>query len=182
MTLNPKQEKFCLEYMVDMNGTQAAIRAGYSPKTANRIAAENLLKPDIRSRINELIVEASAKVGLTIERVLEELQLIAFQDISNYVDVDAETGAIRMKGKDEWPAGTGRGIRKIKEHRTIRRTNDQSDDVVMDCTFEVELWNKNDALKELRDHLKPLSNVPPEQKVQIEIVNRTPEGRVKKNT
>lgn len=52
--MTPKQEKFCVEYLVDLNGTQAAIRAGYSEKTANRIANQLLSKLDIKNCIKEL--------------------------------------------------------------------------------------------------------------------------------
>lgn len=51
---NKKHESFCREYLVDMNGTQSAIRAGYSAKTANRIASQLLSKLDIKTRIKEL--------------------------------------------------------------------------------------------------------------------------------
>lgn len=52
--LTPKQEQFCIEYLIDFNGTAAAIRAGYSPKTARQIAAQNLSKLNIQNRIREL--------------------------------------------------------------------------------------------------------------------------------
>lgn len=52
--MTPKQDKFCVEYLIDLNGTQAAIRAGYSPKTADRIANQNLRKLEIQNRIKEL--------------------------------------------------------------------------------------------------------------------------------
>lgn len=52
--VTPKQDKFCVEYLIDLNGTQAAIRAGYSPKTADRIANQNLRKLEIQNRIKEL--------------------------------------------------------------------------------------------------------------------------------
>jgi len=54
MTLTDKQEMFCREFLINLNATQAAIRAGYSDKTANRTASENLSKPDIQNRITEL--------------------------------------------------------------------------------------------------------------------------------
>ncbi len=54
MALTDKQEMFCREYLIDLNATQAAIRAGYSAKTANRTASENMSKPDIQLRIAEL--------------------------------------------------------------------------------------------------------------------------------
>ena len=52
--LTDKQEKFCLEYIVDFNATQAAIRAGYSKKTAYSVGSENLRKPEVQQRIQVL--------------------------------------------------------------------------------------------------------------------------------
>ncbi len=52
--LTPKQKRFCEEYVVDFNATQAAIRAGYSKKSAYSIGPENLKKPKIRNYIREL--------------------------------------------------------------------------------------------------------------------------------
>ena len=74
MTLTAKQEQFCKEYVIDLNGTQAAIRAGYSEKTANRIASENLSKPDITTRIQELMDERSKRVEITADYVLGTIQ------------------------------------------------------------------------------------------------------------
>ena len=59
--LTSKQEMFCLEYMKDLNATQAAIRASYSEKTAKDIGCENLAKPNIQERIAELMKERSEK-------------------------------------------------------------------------------------------------------------------------
>ena len=52
MGLNPKQQRFVAEYLVDLNATQAAIRSGYSQKTARQIATENLSKPAIAAAID----------------------------------------------------------------------------------------------------------------------------------
>lgn len=57
MSLNPRQEKFCLEYVMDGNATQAAIRAGYSAQTAGKTAHRNLKKPHIRARVDDLMTE-----------------------------------------------------------------------------------------------------------------------------
>lgn len=54
--MNAKQKKFCDEYLVDCNAAQAAIRAGYSPKTAKQIGQENLTKPDLRAYIDEQLL------------------------------------------------------------------------------------------------------------------------------
>lgn len=64
MALTDKQEMFCREYLIDLNATQAAIRAGYSAKIANRTASENLSKPDIKSRIAELKAQRNDLVGI----------------------------------------------------------------------------------------------------------------------
>ncbi len=69
--LNPKQEMFCLEYLKDLNATQAAIRAGYSAKTANRTGPENLSKPVISQRVAELMEERSKRVTIDAEWVLK---------------------------------------------------------------------------------------------------------------
>lgn len=64
MALTDKQEMFCREYLIDLNATQAAIRAGYSANIANRTASENLSKPDIKSRIAELKAQRNDLVGI----------------------------------------------------------------------------------------------------------------------
>ena len=51
--LTPKQQRFVDEYLIDLNATQAAIRAGYSPKTAHSIGAENLIKPEVQKAIEQ---------------------------------------------------------------------------------------------------------------------------------
>jgi len=79
-TLTPKQEKFCIEYLIDLNATQAAIRSGYSPKTAAVIATENIRKPNIVARLGELRKQIAEATDITPERVLRELGRIAFAD------------------------------------------------------------------------------------------------------
>lgn len=74
MALKAKQEKFCQEYLVDLNATQAAIRAGYSAKTARATGSENLSKPDIAARIAELQVEIQRRCGISRESILKELE------------------------------------------------------------------------------------------------------------
>ena len=75
--LTPKQEAFVREYMIDLNATQAAIRAGYSEKTANRIGAENLTKPVIQEAIQQLHKAAEEKCAVTVEWILSEIAKIA---------------------------------------------------------------------------------------------------------
>ena len=91
--MTPKREKFCTEYLVDLNGTQAAIRAGYSEKTANRIASNLLSNVDIQNRIRELrneyfneaiasAAEVEAFLSKTIRGELEE-EVIVIEGIGD---------------------------------------------------------------------------------------------------
>ena len=61
----PKQARFVEEYLVDLNATQAAIRAGYSKKTARQVASENLTKPDIQEAIAAAQDDRSERTGIT---------------------------------------------------------------------------------------------------------------------
>lgn len=72
-TMTDKQKRFCDEYLIDLNATQAAIRAGYSKKTANRIATENLSKPVIKEYISQRMAEKESKLIADQDEVLKYL-------------------------------------------------------------------------------------------------------------
>lgn len=76
MKLTPKQVRFIEEYLVDLNATQAAIRAGYSARTANRIGPENLSKPVIAEAIQIAQLARSERTQITVDKVLEDIELI----------------------------------------------------------------------------------------------------------
>lgn len=71
--LTPKQEKFCQEYMIDLNATQAAIRAGYSEKTAYSMASENLRKPEIQKYIQELQEGIKKRNRISQDEIIQDL-------------------------------------------------------------------------------------------------------------
>jgi phage terminase small subunit len=76
MKMTPKQKLFAREYLVDLNATQAAIRAGYSKKTARQTGTENLSKPVIAERIQELMDERAERVKYTSDQALSDLAAI----------------------------------------------------------------------------------------------------------
>lgn len=78
--LTSKQRRFVEEYLIDLNATQAAIRAGYSEKTAGSVGSENLQKPEIAEAIGEAQAKRSKRTEITQDRVLQELARIAFGD------------------------------------------------------------------------------------------------------
>lgn len=71
--LNEKQKIFCQEYIIDFNGTRAAIVAGYSKKTARSMASENLTKPDIQQHLKELINQRSERTKITQDEVVANI-------------------------------------------------------------------------------------------------------------
>lgn len=98
MALTDKQEMFCREYLIDLNATQAAIRAGYSAKTANRTASENLSKPDIQFRITELKAKRNEDVSINAEYVLKRLVEIDQMDVLDILNSNGD-----LKPVAEWP-------------------------------------------------------------------------------
>jgi phage terminase small subunit len=75
--MTPKQQLFVREYLVDLNATQAAIRAGYSAKTARSIGSELLTNPDIAAAVQAAADKRSAKAEITAQAVLQNIQRIA---------------------------------------------------------------------------------------------------------
>ena len=84
--MTDKQDRFCEEYMIDLNATQAAIRAGYSPKTAREQAPRLLANVSIQNRIAQLQAEQSRRTGVSADRVVRELAKIAFANASDLID------------------------------------------------------------------------------------------------
>ena len=80
--LTAKQQAFVNEYCIDKNATQAAIRAGYSEKTAGAIAGENLQKPEIKDAIETKLQEAASECDVTVEKIVGAYARIAFADIN----------------------------------------------------------------------------------------------------
>lgn len=107
--MTPKQIAFVREYLVDKNATQAAIRAGYSAKTASAIGEENLRKPDIRHAIDSAMSDIATKLGITAERVLKERARIAFSDTRKLMHADG-----RMKLPSELDEDTAAAIVSFK--------------------------------------------------------------------
>lgn len=80
--LTPKQRRFVQEYAVDLNGTKAAIRAGYSPKTARSIASENLQRPAVKNAIKEALRAGKER--------LRSLTAVAMADRRTAIKIDSE--------------------------------------------------------------------------------------------
>lgn len=86
--LTPKQERFVEEYLIDLNATQAAIRAGYSAKTANEQGSRLLANVSVRTCIDEAMAERSKRTGVNADRVLIELARLGFVNATDVINMD----------------------------------------------------------------------------------------------
>lgn len=140
--MTKKQKLFVEEYLLDLNATQAAIRAGYSPETAGAIGAENLKKPQIQNAIARAMAERSRRTGVNAERVVLELAKIAFANAGDLID--AQDATVRDGASREDLAA----IQSIK-------VKDMGD---MGIEREVRLADKLKALELLGRHLGMFSD------------------------
>ncbi len=157
MALTDKQQRFVDEYLIDLNASQAAIRAGYSPKTANRIGPQCLSKLVIQSAIQGAMAERGKRTEITQDRVLEELALIGFADMKDFIKID-DGGAIQAYPLDSLGEGKSRIIRKVKEKRTIKSTPEG--DQILESTYEFELCDKVKSLEMIGRHLGMFADKP----------------------
>ncbi len=89
--LTNKQKRFIEGYLIDLNATQASIRAGYSPQTAKEIGCENLTKPNIKNEVDKAMAEKSRRTGINQDRVLREIAKIAFVNPSDVINFNQAT-------------------------------------------------------------------------------------------
>jgi phage terminase small subunit len=140
MALTKKQKQFVDEYLVDLNATQAAIRAGYSTASARQIADENMSKPDIKNAIEKALAERSKRTGVNADRVILELAKIAFVNPTDVINMDEAT--VRGEANREDTAA----ISSVK----VKRIQTEDGDIV---EREVKTYDKIKALELLGKHM-----------------------------
>jgi phage terminase small subunit len=150
-TLTPKQRLFVHEYLVDLNATAAAKRAGYSKKTADVQGPRLLGNVRVRKAIEAARERRENKAIMTRDEILEELTLIGRGDLQNYLDVDQDTGGIRAKSFDELPAGASRALEMVREDRMIRE-DARGQDSIINSKVTFKMHSKLGALELLGKH------------------------------
>lgn len=143
MALNDRHKKFCEEYVIDLNGAQAYIRAGY--KVANGdIAATNanklLRNAQVQAYIQKLKADRSKRTEITADRVLQELGRIGFGNITEAFHQGG--GGLEIKDLKQMPPDVSAAISEISEVRSEKMTK---------CS--VKMHNKMAALTLLAQHL-----------------------------
>ena len=115
--LTERQRAFVVEYICDLNATQAAIRAGYNQRTARQTGAENLSKPVIQTEIMAAMAEREKRTGITADRVLAELAAIAFADTTHAIEI--KNGQVVVKDTAGLSSDTRRAIAEIKQTTSL---------------------------------------------------------------
>jgi phage terminase small subunit len=141
-----RMEKFCYEYIADLNATQAAIRAGYSEDSARQIGTENLSKPSIQQRIAEIRAELNLENGNLARRVINELKLIGFSNIQDYIESSNNVTDLTQVNSDK-----ARVISSVK--KSVTTFGDGEGNEGTKETVEFKLWDKIAALEKLGRHL-----------------------------
>lgn len=146
-SLTPKQQRFVAEYPIDLNATQAAVRAGYSPRTANKIGAQLLAKPLVAKALQEALEARAARVQVKADDVLRELLRIATVDVREAFDDDGNLKAVKDLPEDVARAIAGIDVDELWQGRGEEREQ-------IGVTRKVRFWDKPRALELLGKHLK----------------------------
>lgn len=131
------------EYLVDLNATQAAIRAGYSPKTAEQQGYENLRKPQIAAAVSSGKARQLERADLSAARLLEEYRRVAFMDVRGFFD-----DAGNLKPVKDWTADQGAAIAQFE----VIVKNAQAGDGHTDTVHKIKPVDKTRAMSDLAQH------------------------------
>ena len=144
--LNEKQERFCKEYVIDLNATQAAIRAGYSENTANEQASRLLANVNIQARVKELQDGISERLEITADMVVSELWALGSYNVKDFVNEGDNT----IKNISDIDRGIAKAIVGVKVTERTVTQNGVSDSTI---TTEMKFADKRAALVDVGRHL-----------------------------
>jgi phage terminase small subunit len=143
LALTPKQQRFVDEYQIDLNATQAAVRAGYSRHTAEQQGCRLLRNAQIQQSVADAKEGAREKTGITAQRVKEELARLAFVDMRAFFDEQGNLKPIHQMTADQGAALAGLEV-IVK--------NAQAGDGHTDIVHKFKVWDKCKALELLGKH------------------------------
>ena len=152
-TLNAKQKRFCEEYLIDLNATQAAIRAGYSEKTAYSQGQRLLRHSDAQSLIQKLKDKRSKRTDITADRVLAELAKVGFSDVRNVLTKEGN-----LTSPTDWDDETAGAIASIEVVTLQNGDTDEHGNKQVDHLHKIKTWDKLGALDKLGKHLGMFPN------------------------
>ncbi|MGE6580387.1 terminase small subunit [Vreelandella aquamarina] len=169
VALTARQSRFVDEYLIDLNATQAAIRAGYSEKGANATAARLLANVSIQVAIQERMKDRESRTEITQDRVLKELARLGFADLR-----DIFTSSGHLKQPSEWSDAMGAAVSSVEV--VIRPSGEFDEDgrPEVEHVHKIKLWDKNSALEKIAKHLGMFADTGLGDKsrpIHIEVVN-----------
>ena len=138
--LTARQQRFCHEYLLDSNGTRAAERAGYSPRTAKQQASFLLTKVDVRALIDELTIARTERIDFDSDRVLLELKYLATSTMADFIDDQGRLITDLSKVRPEAAAAVETCEESVRADGSIVR--------------KIKLYNKVTALEKAGRHVK----------------------------
>lgn len=141
--MTPKQQRFVAEYLVDLNATQAAVRAGYSKRNADKIGSELLGKTGVAQAVQEGQAAKLKKVGVTAERTILEIQRIAFSDIRKLFTDYGGLKPVHELNDDE---------SALLASVEVLKKNLFAGDKKVDTIHKLKVWDKLKALEMLAKH------------------------------
>jgi len=144
--VTPKEQNFAHEYLVDLNASKAAIRAGYSQKTAYAIANKLLRKAEVAAYIQEAMDKRAKRVDINKDDVLKEISKLAFSDIRKIFDENGNLLPPHML-PDEVAA-------TISSIDVVTTRIPGKDAVEVEYTSKIRFWDKRASLELLGKHLK----------------------------
>jgi phage terminase small subunit len=145
-TLTAREKRFVEEYQVDLNGKESAIRAGYSARTANKIAYELLQRPVVHEALKAAIDARSHRTQITQDRVLQELARVAFFDPRKLLRADGTPKPVNELDDDTAAALVGMDVLEEWSGQGADRTQ-------VGMTKKLKLPNKVEALSLAMKHL-----------------------------
>lgn len=144
--LTPRQKCFVAEYLIDLNATKAAIRAGYNPNSASVTASDMLAKANIAAMVARAMEQRASRVQMTADSVLHEMSLLSHSNIDHYI-VDDDGRVVLTEGA---PDGAMAAVQSVRRKKTIREDKDGNCTVTYDV--EIKLWDKPTPLKLMGRH------------------------------
>lgn len=154
MALNPKQLAFVAAYIANgQNATQAAITAGYSPRSAASQGHELLKHPEVSAKLKGVAERAALQVELDAASVLEEIGHIAHSDLLDaFINKPGDPEHGTLRALESMPVGLRRAIASIKFEELFHGASGEK--FVAGRVVEIKLWNKPQALEMEGKHLK----------------------------
>jgi len=156
--LTPKRRRFVAEYLKDYNGTQAAIRAGYSPTSANQQASAILAIPNVKALVEQKEQSVHERLGLDAAWVLSRYMNIADADLAEAYHDDG-----RLKQMHEIPIHLRKALGGVEVEK---RTEGRGDDAEEVMTTKIKLVDRKGALDSLARNMKLLD---PETSVNVTV-------------